>query len=157
MKTILIAVDYAPSATKIAEEGYRLAKTMQAEIILLHVYADDSYYATLSYVPIYDFTGFSNESFIQFIDNEGLEKAANYFLDGIKTHLGDLSISTIVCKGDFADAILDTAKLKRADIIVIGSHSRRWLDQILMGTVTEKVLRHTNIPLYIIPTKEKQS
>jgi len=41
-----------------------------------------------------------------------------------------------------------------ADIIVMGSHSRRWLENIVMGSVTEEVLHHTSIPLFIIPTKK---
>jgi nucleotide-binding universal stress UspA family protein len=49
--------------------------------------------------------------------------------------------------------ILKTAGQMQADLIVIGTHSRRWLDQILMGSVTEKVLHNTNVPLFIIPTK----
>ena len=40
-----------------------------------------------------------------------------------------------------------------ADVIVMGSHSRSGLDKILMGSVAEKVLHHTSIPLFIIPTK----
>jgi len=34
----------------------------------------------------------------------------------------------------------------------MGSHSRRWLDEILMGSVTEEVLHHATVPLFIIPT-----
>jgi nucleotide-binding universal stress UspA family protein len=41
-----------------------------------------------------------------------------------------------------------------AELIVMGSHSRKWLDAILMGSVTEKVLHHTVLPLYIVPTKK---
>jgi nucleotide-binding universal stress UspA family protein len=35
----------------------------------------------------------------------------------------------------------------------MGSHSRRWLEKILMGSVTETVLHKTTIPLFIVPTK----
>ena len=59
----------------------------------------------------------------------------------------------MVEEGDFAEVILKTARHIHADIIVMGSHSRRWLDKILMGSVTEKVLHRTSIPLFIIPTK----
>ena len=43
----------------------------------------------------------------------------------------------------------------KADIIVIGSHSRKWLENIVMGSVTEKVLNHTSVPLFIVPTKKQ--
>ncbi|TFH50172.1 MAG: universal stress protein, partial [Bacteroidia bacterium] len=36
-----------------------------------------------------------------------------------------------------------------------GSHSRKWLENIVMGSVSEKVLRSTSIPLFIIPTKKR--
>ena len=52
------------------------------------------------------------------------------------------------------NSILEAAKEVNADIIVIGSHSRRWLEEILMGSVTEKVLHHTLTPLLIVPTKK---
>ncbi|MFA5817207.1 MAG: universal stress protein, partial [Bacteroidales bacterium] len=59
-------------------------------------------------------------------------------------------------EGDFADAILKAAKDLDADIIVIGSHSQKWLEKIVMGSVTEKVLNHTTIPLFVIPTKKRK-
>jgi len=36
----------------------------------------------------------------------------------------------------------------------LGTHSQRWLENIIMGSVAEKVLHHTKIPLLIIPTKK---
>jgi nucleotide-binding universal stress UspA family protein len=60
----------------------------------------------------------------------------------------------LVKEGDFGETIVKTATDLHADIIVMGSHSRRWLDEILMGSVTEKVLHHTSIPLFIIPIKK---
>jgi nucleotide-binding universal stress UspA family protein len=37
----------------------------------------------------------------------------------------------------------------------MGSHSRKWLEKIVMGSVTEKVLNQTSIPLFIVPTKKQ--
>ena len=66
------------------------------------------------------------------------------------------SVLFIQKEGDFADSILEAAKEVHADIIVVGSHSRKWLENIVMGSVTEKVLHHTSIPLLIVPTKQKK-
>ena len=85
---------------------------------------------------------------------DGLKKASQQFLDKSKKHLGDKTIQTEVRDGDFAEAILTAAKELHADIIVMGSHSRRWLEEILIGSVTEKVLHNSSIPLFIIPTKK---
>jgi nucleotide-binding universal stress UspA family protein len=84
----------------------------------------------------------------------GLIEASGHYLDKIKRHLEDESIQTIVKEGDFADSILKAAKEVHADIIVLGSHSQKWLEKVVMGSVTNKVLNHTHIPLYIVPTKK---
>lgn len=60
MKKVLIALDYNPSAEKVAETGHRLAKSMDAEVVLLHVVSDFKYYASLNYSPIMGFDSFSN-------------------------------------------------------------------------------------------------
>lgn len=57
-------------------------------------------------------------------------------------------------EGVFADSILEAAKSESADIIVMGSHGRGGLDKLIMGSVAEKVLHHSSVPLFIIPTKE---
>ena len=72
-----------------------------------------------------------------------------------RNHLGDATIQTVIEEGDFADSILKTAKRVHADLIVMGSHSRKWLESIVMGSVTEEVLHQTTIPLYIVPTKKR--
>jgi nucleotide-binding universal stress UspA family protein len=100
------------------------------------------------------FIGYMNMDPVQTDSVEWLKKASLHFLDQSKHHLGDKKIQTMVKEGDFADAILETAKEVHADIIVMGSHSRKWLENIVMGSVTEKVLHHTSIPLFIIPTKK---
>jgi nucleotide-binding universal stress UspA family protein len=42
MKKVLIALDYNPTAQKVAEVGFSMAKSMNAEVSLLHVIADGS-------------------------------------------------------------------------------------------------------------------
>ncbi len=156
MKKVLIALDYNPTAQKIAETGYAFAKSMNAHIILLHVVADYTYYSSLDYSPIMGFDNFSNLGAIQTDAVLELQNAAQQFLEKSKTHLGDTSIEILVKDGDSGDAILEAADNVKADVIVLGSHSRRGLDKILMGSVAEKVLRHSKIPLFIIPVNEKE-
>ena len=155
MKKVLIALDYDPTAQKVAEVGFSMAKAMNAEVTLLHVISDPLYYSSIEYSPIMGFNGFMETGPSQF-NNESLKKAALSFLDKSRHHLGDKTIHTLVEEGDFAESILKTAKRIHADVIVMGSHSRKWLENIVMGSVTEKVLHHTSIPLFIIPTKQKK-
>jgi nucleotide-binding universal stress UspA family protein len=86
---------------------------------------------------------------------DGLKNAAKHFLEKTKLHLGDESIQASVKEGDIAETILKTAKANHADIIVVGSHSRKWLDDIVLGSVAKDVLNHAQIPLFIIPTKKR--
>jgi nucleotide-binding universal stress UspA family protein len=154
MKKVLIAVDYDPTAQKVAEQGFSLAKSMGAEVILLHVISDVLYYASTEYSPIMGFDGFMNSGPLELDNEEMLKQASQVFLDKSKQHLGDDTIQTMVKEGDLAESILKTAKDIHADIIVMGSHSRKWLENILLGSATEKVLHHTSIPLFIVPTKK---
>ena len=154
MKKVLIALDYNPTAQKVAEVGFSVAKSMNAEVKLLHVITDPVFYATSGYSPIMGFPGFVNVSPLQLSSVQGLKEASLKFLEASKKHLGDKTIQTIVKEGDFADSILATAKELEADVIVIGSHSRKWLENVVMGSVTEKVLHNTLIPLLIVPTKK---
>jgi len=153
IKRVLIALDYDKSLQKIAESGFSLAKAMDAEVVLLHVITDPVYYALTEYSPIMGFTGEIDLGPIQLDSIDGLKKASNHFLEKIKHHLGDDTIKTILKDGDFAESIITAAREEHADLIVMGSHSRRWLDDILMGSVTEKVLHLTTLPMYIIPIK----
>lgn len=150
MKKILIAIDYDPSAEKVAEAGYALGMAMAADIILLHVIAEPSYYSSMEFSPIMGFTGFADPHIPEIVETE-LKKEAMRFLDRSKEHLGDGPIKTVVAEGAFADTILKLAKDEGADIIVVGRHSRRGLGKLLVGSVAEKILHHSTIPLFIIP------
>lgn len=154
MKKVLIALDYNPTAQKVAEMGFSMAKTLNAEVVLLHVISDPVYYTSMEYSPIMGFNDYSGISPFQLENVEGLISASQHFLDKVKRHLDDSTIQTVVKEGDIADAILKTAKELHADIIVLGSHSRKWLENILIGSVAEEVLNHTHVPLFIVPTKK---
>jgi nucleotide-binding universal stress UspA family protein len=154
MKKVLIALDYDPSAQKIAEAGFALAKAMTAELILLHVVASPTYYSSEAYSPIMGFGGYFGTDFLHPNVMEDLKNKSLDFLNKTKHHLNDLTIQTEVKEGNAAESILGVAKDLHIDIIVMGSHSKKWLDKILMGSVTEKVLQHSAIPLFIIPIRK---
>ena len=157
MKKILIALDYGPSAQKIAEAGYSLAASLNAKVILLHVVSDASAYSSLNYSPIMGFDSFNNLGLIETGNmDELLNTTAREYLNKSKQHLGDETIETIVKDGDFGKSILDVAAEENVDLIVMGTHSRSGLDKLLMGSVAEKVLHHSSIPMYIIPVRDQE-
>lgn len=154
MKKILIALDYDPGAQKVAEIGFSLGGHQQAEITLLHVITNPAYYGTNVYDPIMGFGGYTNLDLLRPDIMDELKSSSLDFLEKAKKHLGDDNIKILVKEGNIAESILDTAKELNADIIAIGSHSRRWLENIVMGSITERVLHHTTIPLFIVPAKK---
>lgn len=147
-KKILIALDYDPTAQKVSEAGYALATALNAEVTLLHVVAQIVNYNTpdMAYLDI---------SSINLNSIETLKLVAQNFLNKTKKHLANPSIQIIIKEGDSADSILEVAAEIGATTIVMGSHSQRWLESIVMGSVTQEVLRNSTIPLHIIPTKKR--
>lgn len=155
MKKVLIALDYDPSSIKVAKKGYALAKMMGAEVVLMHVLSEPVYYSSVEYSPIMGFNDYMNMGTFQTDTIQGLKKAAQHFLDRTKSHLNDENIQTLLKEGETADSILESAKSLDADMIVLGTHSRKWLENILIGSVAESVLKQSSLPLFIIPTKKQ--
>ncbi len=154
IEKILIAIDYDPTAQKVVETGYLFAEAMGAEVTLLHVISDPLYYSAKEYSPIMGFSGYIDVDPIQLDNVDGLRKASLDYLNNTKHYLNDESIKVRVEEGDTAATILETAANLDADAIVMGSHSRKWLEKILIGSATEEVLSQSIIPLLIIPTKK---
>jgi len=145
-KKVLIALDYDATSKKVADEGYSLAQSMNAETILLHV---------ISELPVYYSDSNYNHEFK--VDMLGdLHKTTQAFLDKTKKHLADEDIQTVLVDGEIADSILKTAKDLDVSIIVMGSHSRNWLESIILGSQAEDVLKNSLKPVLIVPVKKKE-
>jgi len=153
-KKVLIALDYDPTAQKVAEKGFSIAKEMKAEVILLHVITDPENYTSSEHITIMGFAGYMDTSALQSVGVDGLKKLSRQYLDKSKHHLGDKTIRTKIGEGDISDSILKVAKELKADFIIMGSHSRKSQKFAIIGNVTGKVLHYTPIPLIIIPTKD---
>jgi len=54
IKKVLIALDYNPTAQKVAEEGFSMAKAMKAEVILLHIILEPFYYYSKNILLLWD-------------------------------------------------------------------------------------------------------
>ncbi len=155
MQRVLIALDYDPTAQKVAEAGFSLASTMGAEVILMHVVEDPLHYSPEKTFTVMGFAGYNDLPPKVLKNVSELEKESQKFLDKSKHHLADPKIKTLVKVGKLAESILDAAKEVKADVIILGSHSRKWMENIVMGSVTEEVLYKSTIPVFIVPTKQK--
>lgn len=152
MKKVLIAVDYNPVSEEVAKAALELVRSMDAEIGLIHVLADVSYYGTQfpTFMGYDGYTGMGPDF------NMALEmrKVAEEFLNKAAAHLDHPAVTTHLAEGDTANAILDYASKWKADLIVMGTHSHSTWEKILMGTVAEKILEKTEIPVYVVPVKK---
>lgn len=152
MKKVLIAIDYHPVSEKVADAALELVKNMDAEICLIHVLADVSYYGTQfpTFMGYDGYTGMGPDMDMAL----EMRKVAEEFLGKAAEHLDHPSVQTKLAEGSTARAILDYADQWNADLIVMGTHSHSSLEKLLMGTVAEKVLEKTKIPVYMVPIKK---
>src|SRR5204863_9392944 len=133
------------------ETGYKYARSMNAEICIVHAIADIAYYA-MEYSPIMGFEGFSPDC--SFKNMEDQENEAKRFLVAVVKHLADRHIKTKVLDGKTSDAILQHATKYKADLLVMGAHSRHGIEKLL-GGVTASVLKQADIPVLIVPDDKK--
>jgi nucleotide-binding universal stress UspA family protein len=154
MNKVLIALDYNPTAQKVAEVGYSISKAMGADCMLLHILSTPIIYTSVNYDPIMGFSGFEVLESYQ-LNSELLSKSALKYLETVKKHLGDSKIETSVIEGEFDLQIVESAKIYHADLIVMGSHSQQWLEKIFIGSTTEGIIQISKIPLVIVPTKKE--
>lgn len=150
MKKICIALDTSPSAEKIAKVGYEYALALNAEVILVHATYDASLYA-LDYAPIMGYHGFLIDSNMKSIKD--IHKEAEKFLSITAKFVGEPDLEIKVLDGETHDAILDFAKEWGADLLVIGTHSHSTIESLLMGNIAVKIVKHSQIPILVIPTK----
>ena len=140
MKKILIAIDDGPTAEKVAAAGLDFGKHLHAELALLSVVNSAALMTDgavtpqeLSEVMINDF----RKNHLLLIDK--VFKANKIF--------------TFVEVGKLPETIIKVASEWDADVIVIGTHGRTGMSHLVLGSVAEKVIRHSAKPVLVIPTK----
>ncbi len=150
MKKICIALDISPSAEKIATLGYEYAEALQAEVVLVHVVYDASYYIG-DYDPIMQYDGILIKSQIKLVKD--IKAEADKFLIATAKSLGEPDLETQVLVGDTYDAVLEFSETWGADLLVLGSHSHSAWENVLLGNIASKLVKHSKIPLLVIPIR----
>ena len=86
-------------------------------------------------------------------DNRG--KEAKHYIQNIATKLQNEGIKAepIMIPGNPGDVILNYAKSNNVDLIIMSTHGRSGISRWVMGSVTNKVLNHSPIPVLIIIPK----
>jgi nucleotide-binding universal stress UspA family protein len=69
----------------------------------------------------------------------------------VEQESGDFSVASVVKEGLVAGEILRFAEASRADVVVMGTHGRSGFQRLILGSVTESVLRHAACPVLTVP------
>jgi len=140
MKKILIAFDDGPAAEKVALNGFQLGQQLNAEMALVSV-VDTTNLLTEG--------GVTPRELADIIKND-FKKSQKLLIDKV---FKNYKVWTFVEEGKPFEIILKVANEWEADLIVLGTHGRTGLSHLLMGSVAEKMIRHSIKPLFIMPTK----
>ncbi|HJY38663.1 MAG TPA: universal stress protein [Steroidobacteraceae bacterium] len=140
---ILVAVDGSATSLRGLDEAIKVAKSTGARLMLVHV-VDELVIAT-DYVP----TAYSAPIF------EALRESGARILAQAATVVrrADLSCEQKLVEtlsGRVADEIVKQAGEWRADLIVMGTHGRRGLERLALGSDAEMVLRLSSVPVLLI-------
>ncbi len=135
---ILIAVEQPPLAFKVAKTGFALARTLQAQVILVHVNAPALLYGTDSAVSV------------EQIESQMMTAADKLLADLSNRYGSDLSPLTLVLEGNTEQKILEAVNDIKPDLLVIGTHRKRLWRDMLLGSISEELIRHSACPVMLI-------
>lgn len=82
-----------------------------------------------------------------------IRQALGEMLTAAKDHLGGKNLGSdeiVVTQGDVADCILQEARARKIDLIVMGYHTRGRLEEAVSGSVSRSVLRRVNVPVLLV-------
>jgi len=135
---ILIAIDNNPSAELVALSGLQLARQFNSEIALISIVDPDD---------ISD----NDPPTIRELDDMMEHNLHRSQANVIEKIFKDFPIRSFVEKGIPYKVIIEIADKWGADIIVMGTHGRKGLPHLLLGSVAEDVIRHSKKTLIVIP------
>jgi nucleotide-binding universal stress UspA family protein len=142
LKLILCPVDFSEFSATAYRYALSVAEHYQAKLVVQHIvelwrYPSAGFAASAS---LYD-------EFCQSLCESGKEHlqefVKNYARDGTQLEL-------VVHQGMAPDSILSFAQAKKADVIVMGTHGQRGYDRLMLGSVTNRVMRSASCPVLTV-------
>jgi len=142
-KRILVPVDGSPTSAAGLNEALRLAKNQKARVRLIHIVDE---------VPIFSSAegGLNIEPVVESLKSGGkrilarAEKLAAARGAKAETELFENATSRV------ADVLVARAKRWRADLIVMGTHGRRGVNRLMLGSDAELVVRNSPVPVLLV-------
>ena len=141
-KRILVPVDGSATSERGLDEAVKLAKLSGASIHLVHV------------LDRFLLMGTSPETYT--VDVLGVQKEAGArILEEAKARVaaGGIEVTTFLSEplpGRVCDVVCDQAREAAADLIVLGTHGRRGIGRLLVGSDAEQILRVAPVPVLLI-------
>lgn len=142
-RRILVAVDGSPAAARGLSEAIRLAKAQGAQLFVLHVV--NQFYA---YTAM-EGTGLAADV-PAMLRADGKRILARAEAAARKHGIRPKMLMRETVGGPTADPIVREAKRQRADLIVLGTHGRRGVRRLVMGSDAEHVVRSATVPVLLV-------
>jgi nucleotide-binding universal stress UspA family protein len=142
-RRLLVALDGSETAELVMPYAMALSDTFGGEILLLSV----------PEVPEASAFGVA----VDWVEARRIEAEIESwkYLDSIVAAVQDQcpSVRTLVTGSRPASAIVDVAEAERVDMIMMATHGRGGLDRLWMGSVTERVVHYTQLPVFLLPVR----
>lgn len=139
--SILIPTDGSEGALTGAKWGTALASRIGADVYVLSVVAARS---------DLDEVADAAEPIYASLETDA-EEAAETVADMVRSADADLDVTTTIKRGTPFQSIREYAKRREIDVIAMGTKGRTGLDRVLLGSVTENVLRTARTPVLAVP------
>jgi len=146
-KKILLATDGSAHAEKALEYAQDLALRDDAQVIVVHAFEPVPTYHSYQKALWGDEVLARHIAAGQEMANEAAQKLQEAGVD----------VTVEVREGPPADAILRVADVRQPDLIVMGSRGHGELASLLLGSVSHRVLAHTNVPVLVVRAMKKGS
>lgn len=137
IQSIVIALDESDFSPRIASQGFELAVFFNATVELLLVRNNTAIInASLANTSIEN-------------DDTMERQMSNLRHVTEKYHL--VKHSTTILNGDPQEQIIQFMTHSNADLLITGTHGRTGLDHLISGSIAEYIIRHSTIPVLVIP------
>ncbi len=138
IKRIMTAVDFSETAQAAAAQAAELACSLGAELLVLHVVSEPAFAVAEGYLPP------------AVVDE--YESAMKIRLQGATEALASsgAKVTAKIVRGAPHDAIVTVAAAEKIDLIVMGTHGRTGMGHLLLGSVAERVVRLSKVPVMTI-------
>jgi universal stress protein A len=152
LKKILVPVDYSDCSRGAMEYALFLAERFDAEIVVLHI--AEIPLGEEEHTVVKPDTG--EEQLLSELIMQQAAKAETEFLAPFVRNT-TIPIEKSLLKGRPGKVIVEAAADRGADLIVMGTHGRSGFDRLIMGSVTERVLRSAPCPVVVVRHPDDES